>query len=657
MPEKDSIQLSVVIVNYNVRYFLEQALHAVFKAATDMRVEVFVVDNQSVDDSVPMVREKFPQVHLIANTENVGFSRANNQAIREAKGRYVLLLNPDTVVEEDTFKKCFAFMEAHPEAGGLGVRMIDGAGTFLPESKRGFPSPWAAFCKASGLSRLFSKSRWFSQYHLGYLSETEPHEIDVLSGAFMWLRHSALDQIGWLDETFFMYGEDIDLSYRLRQGGYKNFYLPETTIIHYKGESTKKGSLNYIRAFYQAMIIFARKHFQKGKASQLVALLQVGIYLQAFFALLSRFIKKLAFPLLDAVGFYIGLVLLKDFWSTYHFKDPDYYSNSILYTNFIWYVGIWIGGIFLSGGYDRDGGLQRVIRGVFMGTLVLAAIYGLLDSELRSSRAMIVIGSIWAMIYSVGIRYGVHFLRSGNLRLGTYEKENLVIVGSQNESLRVRQLLQEAAVQKNFIGTVSPNGTLDAEHYLSSLDRLDEVVKIFRIQEIIFCSNDVPATAVMDWMTRLGPAVEYKMVPRESLSVIGSSNKNTSGELYTIEIQFRIDQPMQRRNKRLLDLGASIGLILTFPIHVVLVQKGWNVLRNAFFVIGGQKTWIGYKPATRPMHHLPKLKKGILHPGDAFQEHTLSDSATERINFYYAKDYHPNRDLEILWKGYFELGR
>ena len=209
------MKLSVIIVNYNVKYFLEQALLSVRKASQALAIETWVVDNNSVDDSVQMVQEKFPEVKLIANKENVGFSKANNQAIPVSAGEYVLLLNPDTVVEEDTFEKCVAFMDAHPQAGGLGVRMMDGSGKFLSESKRGFPSPWAAFCKTFGLSALFPKSKLFNEYHLGYLAENETHEVEVLAGAFMLLRRSVLDEIGLLDETFFMYGEDIDLSYRI----------------------------------------------------------------------------------------------------------------------------------------------------------------------------------------------------------------------------------------------------------------------------------------------------------------------------------------------------------------------------------------------------------------------------------------------------------
>ncbi|HLK97662.1 MAG TPA: glycosyltransferase family 2 protein, partial [Hymenobacter sp.] len=213
------MKLSVVIVNYNVCYFLEQALLSVRRAGEKLGqpLEVFVVDNNSVDGSVAMVKARFPEVILIENKDNPGFSKANNQALRLATGEYQLLLNPDTVVEEDTFRICCEFMDEHPNAGGLGVKMLDGQGKFLPESKRGLPTPWVAFYKIFGLAKLFPKSRKFGRYHLGFLDKDQTHEIEVLSGAFMLMRKATLDQVGLLDEDYFMYGEDIDLSYRITQ--------------------------------------------------------------------------------------------------------------------------------------------------------------------------------------------------------------------------------------------------------------------------------------------------------------------------------------------------------------------------------------------------------------------------------------------------------
>ncbi|HSY62482.1 MAG TPA: glycosyltransferase family 2 protein, partial [Cytophaga sp.] len=285
-------QLSIIIVNYNVCHFLEQALISVSKASNNLDVEVFVVDNNSADGSVEMVKAKFPTVKLIVNELNVGFSKANNQAIAKATGEYILLLNPDTVIEVDTLDKCVAFMNAHPQGGGLGVKMIDGKGDFLAESKRGFPTPWVAFYKIFGLAKLFPKSKKFGHYHLGYLDKNKTHEVEVLSGAFMVLRKSVLDKIGVLDEDYFMYGEDIDLSYRIIKNGYKNYYFSDTRIIHYKGESTKKTSVNYVFIFYKAMIIFAQKHFTSNNTGTFKLLIHLAIYFRAFIALSNRILDK-----------------------------------------------------------------------------------------------------------------------------------------------------------------------------------------------------------------------------------------------------------------------------------------------------------------------------------------------------------------------------
>lgn len=255
-------KLSIVIVNYNVKYILEQCLYSVQAATASWETEVFVVDNNSSDGSIEYLRPRFPEVIFIENKDNPGFSKANNQAIKLCKGEYVLLLNPDTVVGEGSLRTLCLFMDEHPKAGGLGVKMLDGHGCFLPESKRSFPSPWVSFCKLFGLSRLFPNSEMFAKYSLPYLSSDKQHKVEVLAGAFMLFRHEVLDKVGLLDESFFMYGEDIDLSYRVVLGGYENYYVPEP-VLHYKGESTKHGDIKYIKAFYGAMIIFYKKYYPR----------------------------------------------------------------------------------------------------------------------------------------------------------------------------------------------------------------------------------------------------------------------------------------------------------------------------------------------------------------------------------------------------------
>ena len=255
-----------------------------------MDTEIWVVDNASSDNSVEYLQANFPDVNFISNTDNVGFSKANNQAIRQSKGEYVLLLNPDTIVAEDTLKGCVEFLDAHPQVGATGVRMLNADGTFAPESRRGLPTPFTSFCKMTGLSSLFPQSRIFGRYYMKYLNENEANPVEVLSGAFNMLRRKALNQIGLLDEDFFMYGEDIDLSYRMLIGGWQNYYLPYN-ILHYKGESTEKSSFRYVHVFYNAMLIFFNKHF--GKKYLLVGyLIRLAVVLRAMMDMFIRLLNK-----------------------------------------------------------------------------------------------------------------------------------------------------------------------------------------------------------------------------------------------------------------------------------------------------------------------------------------------------------------------------
>lgn len=293
------MKLSVIIVSYNVKFHLEQCIRSVVKASEGMGSDIWVVDNASSDGTVAYLQNIFPDVHYISNAENVGFSRANNQAIRMCAGEYVLLLNPDTIVAEDTLKGCVDFLDTHPEVGATGVRMLNADGTFAPESRRGLPTPFTSFCKMTGLSALFPKSPVFGRYYMKYLDENKANPIEVISGAFNMLRRKALDETGLLDEDFFMYGEDIDLSYRLLKAGWQNYYLPYY-ILHYKGESTQKSSFRYVHIFYQAMLIFFNKHYRR-RYWLVSYVIRMVVILRAMLDMLIRVFQKL-FPIRREYG-------------------------------------------------------------------------------------------------------------------------------------------------------------------------------------------------------------------------------------------------------------------------------------------------------------------------------------------------------------------
>ncbi len=608
-----------------------------------------------------MVRSKFPWVKCIANKVNLGFSGANNQAIKMATGEYLLLLNPDTVVEEDTFSKCIAFMDSHSDAGGLGVHMIDGKGNFLPESKRGLPTPEVAFYKVFGLSALFPKSKIFNKYHLGYLDKNETHEVEVLSGAFMLLRKSTIDKIGLLDETFFMYGEDIDLSYRIIKGGYKNYYFPGTRIIHYKGESTKKSSINYVIVFYKAMIIFASKHFSQSNARMVSFLINIAIYLRAGVALLHRFIKRMSLPFADGILFFTGMFLLKMYWekSVKELHYPVEFMGLVVPA----YILIWLYSIYLNGGYDKPIRISRTLRGILIGTIFILVVYALLSEEYRFSRALILLGTAWASLSSASLRVLLDLANIKDYRLERNEKKNLLIVAEPEEGKRILSILQFSNSPVSFIGFVSSKENLDEKHlneytgyYLGQLVNLKEITELYSINEVIFSAKDVSSQEIINQMLFLSHMdVEYKIAPPESLFIIGSNSIEDQGDLYLVDVN-AITARSNKRNKRLVDIGFSFLFLLLSPLLIFKVKNISGLFKNIAKVLSGRLSWVGFINLDGA-NGSKKLRPGVLNPADALQNVSPDHQAANRINALYARDYKVNKDIRIIMRSLALLGR
>jgi O-antigen biosynthesis protein len=654
------MKLSIVIVNYNVEYFLEQCLYSVRKALKDIDSEVFVVDNNSVDGSLRMLREKFPEVILIDNKQNLGFSKANNQAIRISKGEYVLLLNPDTVVEDDTFSKVIAFMDSHPEAGGLGVKMVDGKGKFLPESKRGLPTPLTAFYKIFGLSRLFPHSKRFSKYHLGYLDKDQVHEVDVLAGAFMLMRRTVLEKTGLLDEAFFMYGEDIDLSYRIILAGYKNYYFPITRIIHYKGESTRKSSVNYVFVFYNAMIIFARKHFSQKRARTFTFLINIAIYFRAFLAILSRFLKKAALPFSDAVLAFAGMLMIKGIWGDLTiYRSGGEYPLALVTIVIPAYVLIWIMSVYLSGGYDRPVRIYKAITGVAAGSIVILVLYALLPESLRYSRALILFGTLWLFAGLSLTRLLAHWMGIQGYELGATQKKRFLVIGDHHEALRVKKLLESTAIKPDFIGLVSHTGNAPSSvDFIGNILQVKDIITIYKITEVIFCSKSLSHQTIIDKMVEWHHTqIDYKIAPEDSLSIIGSNSINTRGDMYTIDIK-AIDKTSNRRNKRFFDIVASVGMVISWPVLLFAVPRPFGIIINALKVLFGKKSWVGYcRLETGQSGKLPNIRQGVLHPADVFMQTVTDPETLSHLNLMYARDYSLLKDLNIIFRGIRQTGR
>ena len=644
--------LSIVIVNYNVSYFLEQCLFSVEKAISGIECEVWVVDNASVDNSVAMVKDKFPWVKLIESKENLGFSKGNNLAIEKCVGDYILLLNPDTVVEEDTFSKCVQFMDEHPETGGLGVKMLDGNGHYLPESKRGLPTPEVSFYKITGLTSLFPKSERFAKYYLGHLSTNEIHSIDVLSGAYMFLRKSVLDKIGWLDETFFMYGEDIDLSYRIIKGGYKNIYFPDTRIIHYKGESTKKGSINYVMMFYQAMIIFANKHFSVKNAKLYQSVINLAIYFRAGVAILSRFIRRAVLPLVDFSMMVLLLYLVKIAYEDYSSKT---YQNDLISIAFTSYAAIWMISIYFSGAYDKPVKFKNIFKGLSAGTLIILALYALLPEDLRFSRAIILLGFVAVMFGFIASRLLLSLLKIKGYSFLVSKIKRYAIVGSPDESERVSNIIRQSARATFNFTQVSPESDFNKEQFVGPVEQLKEIVNIHKINEVIFCAKDLSSQLIIHSMSTLDPGITCKIAPPESLYIIGSNSIETEGDFYMLDVN-SINRAKNKRTKRSFDIFFSLIFILFFPILLFIVKAPGHFFRNIFQVLIGKKTWVAYsKNGTSKIDQLPQIRDGVLSPISGLPN---ADDAVfaSKLNIIYAKDYNVSTDFRIIMKGLKLLG-
>ncbi len=596
--------IGIVIVSYNVMHFLSQTLKSIYASQFDgLDIEVWVVDNDSVDSSLDMVRTQFPQVNVIANDQNVGFSAANNQAIVKMNSKYVLLLNPDTILSEQTLILSHDYLEKHPEVGALGPRMIDGAGKFLPESKRQLPNAWNSFCKLTYLSDLFPSSKWFSGYNLGYLTENLTAEIDVLCGAFMMIPRAVLDKVGLLDDAFFMYGEDIDLSYRIQKADFKIIYFPETTIIHFKGESTKKSSLNYVKIFYGAMDIYVKKHF--GESTIFSRLLSLAIFLRAAIAAIFGVGRGWIRPVLDVAFIWMGLHAIKYLWAVYHFENQFYYEGTIIGYFIIAYTFIWILGGYINGWYSAGHKRLSVAKSIAYPTIILLVIYGLLPEEMRTSRAILLFGSLWAMLVMVCNAWLATFLSKAATK-------SIAIVGSQDAIEHIKNTISHNQIKVEQYYYISPSDLYDPTLYINDLDHLNSLIKPLKINEVIYASSNLTTKDIIQSMTSITSPIDFRIAGDELMHIIGSQSRHMQGDSYGVNIKYNLSESHLQVGKRCIDIIASLIMFtmspILWPIHF-FKKEFW---KNIFDVISAKKTWVGYGGDKKDWGFLPSLRPGVI---------------------------------------------
>ncbi|MCX8112124.1 MAG: glycosyltransferase family 2 protein [Bacteroidia bacterium] len=635
--------LSVIIVSYNVKYFLRQCLQSVARAIEGLQAEVWVVDNASIDGSVEMVREEFPWVKLIANTTNLGFAKANNQAIRLARGRHILLLNPDTIVQEDTFCTVVDFLDQHPEAGAVGVKIIDGQGRFSPDSRRDLPSAWSIFCKLSGLYKLFPKSKLFARYHLTYLPENEITPVPVLLGAFMAIPKEVLDKVGLLDERFFMYAEDIDLCYRIQKAGYTNYYLPTTQIVHFKGESTKTRSLNYVLTFYKASLQFVQKHYKGWKRWPTVLLYQIGIISAAGLSMLKRIFTAIYLPAAELTLLYLLGLGLFHFWRDYTGKKfyPDYEVWGLIGYALAFVVGH---ALFLN--YSPPYRIRRIAGAVLSGFLIIVLVSYLIPS-INVSRFMVLALAAVAVPAGLILRGVDNWLKKGRPHLTGDISHRLIVVADPSQFSRIRRLLfEDIQYPAEFIGFVSPRPHPDA---LGTPAQLLYLLDRYKPDELIFCNTSLSSQEIISLMMRyFYRKLSFKIIPPYADYLIGPQSILVSR--HSLRLYLRLHQPEVLFQKKIFDLVVSVALLGAYPFTFWIYHEPLSALRSLFGVLLGRYHFVSYSEI--PSEEMPLLKEGLL-TTDLLRKHYPH---TFSVDLMYAHRYSVLLDWKILLTGLSHLG-
>jgi GT2 family glycosyltransferase len=610
--------------------------------------EIIVIDNNSTDDSYDFFQNKFQEVNFIWNKTNAGFAKANNQALKKASGEYILFLNPDTIIPEDCFEKCISFIQSKKNNCALGIKMLDGTGKFLKESKRAFPSPMTSLYKLSGFARFFPQSKIFAKYHLGNLSENENHEVDVLAGAFMMIPKKILDVVGGFDEEFFMYGEDVDLSFRIQEAGFKNYYFAESSIIHFKGESTKKGSLNYVKMFYKAMSVFVKKHYGSTKAGLFNFFIQSAIFLRAGLAVISRFLKWIGLPVIDAVTILISFWIVKIFWSSF-IKQEINYSPNMLIIAFPVFTFIFLVASYFAGLYDKGFQQSRLNKSTLIAILVILSVYSLLPESLRFSRGILLFGSLMAFLLITVVRT---LLLKWKIIESAAERDEInqtIIAGTPEEFNEVNNFLEKSRKKERVLGRIETNGTKDPSA-IGIFNDLPEILKLYPVKEIIFCQGNLSFKTIIETVPKIPHQVRIKYFADGSHTIIGSDDKDLSGEFITEDENYRLSNAVYRRSKNLFDLILSLTFLILFPFLFFIKKRPFLFLKNVFTVLFRKKTWVGYAFDEKD---LPELLPGIITTTGL--THSLNSLPVESLlmtDKLYAKHYHVLHDLKLIWNNY-----
>ena len=651
------IDLSIIIVNYNVKEFLLNLLDSIKVASKNISVETIVVDNASDDGSVDLLQQKFPDVKLIANKTNIGFGAANNQAMKIVGGKYFLLLNPDTIVREDTFIKMIEFFKSTPQAGIAGCKVLNPDGTLQLACRRSFPGPWTSFTKVIGLSTLFPKSKILARYNLTYLNENQTYEVDAVSGAFLMIRKDVYEKVGGFDEQFFMYGEDLDLCYRVQKSNYKVFYVHSTEIIHYKGESTKRSSLDETKVFYNAMHLFVRKHFSSSFLIE--SILQFAIIFRKLFAFANIYKLTIISVVVDFFTFTLAVLLAEDYYANEHWRGfPAFVIPGVYFVPALIQIVISaIGGVYKRNSFS----ILRTCFALLSGMIFLSALTYFFK-QVAFSRAVVLITYALAVFFFLLWRIALKVIFKIGLDTDTRKSRTLIVAReSKAEELAVKlrstftrlyHVVGLIGLTRKSVGTSISNFKI-----LGAVDNIKKIIAEEKIDKVIFSSDDLSLNQMFAVIAECqGENIEFLVAGKESDYLVGKSAITMLDDIPLLKVQYNISSYLHRASKRLFDIIYSIPILIFIDPFIYLFQK-FTSERSKFsqFILEIPSVFVSKKSFVGPRdssYHGELYVGKIGLTGFWFIENLSDPDSQElkKLDLFYAKNQSVWLDMEILGK-------
>lgn len=655
---RQELDLSIIIVNYNVKEFLQNLIHSIHKAAQNLRYEIIIIDNASSDGSKEFISEKFTDIQLISNEKNLGFGKANNQGFKIANGKFILIINPDSIVSEDTFINMISFFEAHPSVGLAGCKILNPDGTLQLACRRSFPGPWTSFCKVTGLSTLFPRSKLFARYNLTYKDENKSYEVDAISGSFMMMKKEVYNKVGGFDEEFFMYGEDLDLCYRIQKAGYKVFYVHETQVIHYKGESTRRSSIDETKFFYDAMYLFVKKHLSSSLLVQMI--LRVAIAVRKIIAFFGRGRLILLAVVLDFIFYDLSLLLSETIYQSIRtWKGFPQFSFPIVFTiPALSYIIV----ASMFGVYKRESlSILKSFAAIFISFFIVSSLT-FFFKDFAYSRAVVIIMYLllfvvlvlWRVILKLGFRVGI--------KSGIYLNKKTLIVGINETAIKIADTLKSNQMDYHTVaGLISLTSKGIGEkigewEVVGSIENIVKVIRERKIDEVIFSPQEVSYSQMMAVVsTCQNENTEFKIIGNNLDFLVGKASVSVFDDIPLIEIRYNITSPMMKFFKTLFDyLLASFILFLIYPFIYLTAKAGSGNSDLKRFILSvpsifsGKVSFVGPKdPAGYKDLYLGK--KGLT---GLWYIENVKGKDEEKLDILYAKNQNIWFDLEILAKSF-----